>query len=272
MGRCDEDDWSAIVGPTTTQPGLVHYVPVATTALSAVFCVVLLGRYRFKGKGAHLLWWAGGVFCYGLGTALEASVTLFGNSIALTKAWYIAGALLGGYPLAQGTVYLLLKRRTADVLSALTVPFIIIFSVFVVLSPANTDELLPHKPAGAVIGWTWIRYFTPVINLYAVFFLIGGALLSAYRFAKKTSTIHRAVGNAFIAAGALLPGIGGGMAKAGMIEALYIGEFTGIILIWIGYNYCVSKPKDAIAAEIAQIERATLEPPVTARPAPMERS
>ena len=31
-------------------------------------------------------------------------VTLFGNSPALNKAWYIAGALLGGYPLAQGSV------------------------------------------------------------------------------------------------------------------------------------------------------------------------
>ena len=54
-------------------------------------------RYRFKGKSAHLLWWAGGVFCYGVGTALEGAVTLFGNSVALNKAWYVAGAVLGGY-------------------------------------------------------------------------------------------------------------------------------------------------------------------------------
>ena len=93
-------------------PQLVHYVPVATTILSVVFCLLLLRRYRFKGKGAHLLWWGFGVACYGLGTGLEASITLLGNSVFLTKSWYIAGALFGGYPLAQGTVYLLLRRRT----------------------------------------------------------------------------------------------------------------------------------------------------------------
>jgi len=239
----------------TSQPALVHYIPVATTVLSAIFCWLLLARYRAKGKGAHLLWWAGGVFCYGLGTGLEGSITLFGNSVALTKAWYIAGALLGGYPLAQGTVYLLLRRRTAHWLSAVTVPFIVIVSVLVAVSPANTEALLPHKPGGDVLGWSWIRLFTPIINLYAVFFLIGGAILSAIRFARKTSTIHRAVGNAFIATGAILPGIGGGMAKAGHVEWLYVGEFTGLILIWIGYAYCVKKPQvigDARHAEAAR--------------------
>jgi len=78
---------------TTT---LVHYVPVATTVLSALFCAVLLRRYRFKRRGTHLVWWAFGILCYGIGTALEGSITLFGNSIALTKAWYIAGGLSGG--------------------------------------------------------------------------------------------------------------------------------------------------------------------------------
>lgn len=259
---------------TATQPALVCYVPVVTTVLSAIFCTILLGRYRFKGKGAHLLWWAGGVFCYGLGTAMEGSITLFGNSIALTKAWYIAGALLGGYPLAQGTVYLLLKRRTANVLSALTVPFIIVFSTLVVLSPANADAMLPFKPAGAVIGWSWIRWFTPVINTYAVVFLIGGAILSAVRFARKTSTIHRAIGNAFIASGALLPGIGGGLAKAGYVEGLYIGEFVGIILIWIGYNFCVKKVHATIeVAQYATAQRARAAAPRAAhQPVPVEQT
>ena len=42
-----------------------------------------------------------------------------------------------------------------------------------------------------------------------------------------------------IAAGALLPGIGGVMAKAGVIEGLYVGELLGLILIWAGYACCV---------------------------------
>lgn len=218
----------------------VHYVPIATTVLSAVFCGILFYRFAKRG-GAHLLWWAVGVLCYGLGTALESAITLAGNSAALNKIWYIAGALLGGYPLAQGTVYLLLRRRTAHVLSAVTVPVIVLLSVLVLCSPTDMAALQPHRPGGAALGWQWIRPLTPLINLYAAAFLIGGAALSAVRYARRTDTRHRMIGNTLIALGALLPGIGGGLAKAGFVEALYLGEFLGIVLIWSGYVACVRR-------------------------------
>ncbi len=240
-----------------SQPTLVHYIPILTTLLSAVFFGVLIRRHRFKGRGAHLLWWAGGVACYGLGTGLEAAITLLGNSVMLNKTWYVAGALLGGYPLAQGTVYLLLRRRTANILTAATIPVIVVLSCLVFLSPVNMSELMPHKPAGAILAWSWIRLGTPLINGYAALFLIGGAILSAWRFRKHRATLNRAVGNAFIAVGALLPAIGGGMAKAGVVEGLYIGEFGGIILIWIGYAYCVRKKGEAVARGFPVVPVAT---------------
>ncbi len=40
----------------------------------------------------------------------------------------------------------------------------------------------------------------------------------------------------------MLPGIGGGMAKAGIVEGLYVGELAGLILIWIGYELCTKAP------------------------------
>ncbi|NIP96583.1 MAG: hypothetical protein GWO24_25375, partial [Akkermansiaceae bacterium] len=54
------------------------------------------------------------MFMFGVGTFTESWVTLFGWSEGVFRAWYISGALLGGAPLAQGTVYLLLKRSTAN--------------------------------------------------------------------------------------------------------------------------------------------------------------
>ena len=82
---------------------------------------------------------------------------------------------------------------------------------------------------------------TPLLNGYAALFLIGGAVYSAIRFAAKGGCGNRALGNSLIAFGALLPGIGGGMAKAGMVEALYLGEFVGLIFIWAGYTACVRR-------------------------------
>lgn len=227
------------------QPEFVHYLPIGTTILSVIFCTILLKRYFAKGTALHLLWWGLGVMAYGIGTALESSITLFGNSIWLTKAWYIAGALFGGYPLAQGSAYLLASRKTADRLTWITLPFILCVALLVVLSPVVPEALEPYRPSGSILGWVWVRALTPFINLYAVFFLVGGAIYSAWRFARTSGAGHgqRAIGNVFIAVGGILPGIGGALAKTGAIEALYVGEFVGLILIWIGFAINIRAPR-----------------------------
>jgi hypothetical protein len=33
------------------------------------------------------------------------------------------------------------------------------------------------------------------------------------------------------------------MSTGGFVEALYVGEFLGLILIWWGYELCVRAPK-----------------------------
>ena len=215
----------------------VHFLPILTTLISLLFLFDIFGRYREKG-GAHLLWWSIGVFTYGLGTFLESAITLLGNSAMLNKSWYVAGAILGGYPLAQGSVYLHLKKKNADILSFLTLPFIAFAAICVFLSPVNYEFLEAFKPGGGSIAWQWVRLLTPFINSYAAIFLIGTAFWSALRFSRIEGGKNRAFGNILITVGALLPGIGGGLAKAGLVEALYTGEFFGIILIWAGYRYC----------------------------------
>lgn len=229
----------------TLQP--VHYLPILTTIFSAFFLYQIGGRYLRRG-GRHLFWWAAGVFTYGLGTFFESVITLYGNTPLLNKTWYVAGAFLGGYPLATGSVYFHLKRSTANILTAVTLPFIIVGSVLVFLSPVNLDLLEAHRPGGASLGWQWIRLLTPFINTYSAIFLIGTALWSAIRFTTIENGKYRAIGNALITIGAILPGIGGGMAKAGIVEALYVGEFIGIILIYAGYRICsfnvVMEPAD----------------------------
>ncbi len=216
----------------------IHYLPILTTLFSLFFLISIGNRYLQKG-GSHLLWWSIGVFTYGLGTFLESAVTLSGNTPFLNKSWYVAGAILGGYPLAQGSVYLHLKKRNADILTFITVPFILFAGISVFLSPVNNEVLQTFRPGGDALEWQWVRLLTPFINIYSAIFLIGTAFWSAVRFSKIANGKNRAIGNVLITVGALLPGIGGTMAKAGVVEALYVGEFIGIILIWAGYKYCL---------------------------------
>ncbi len=51
---------------------------------------------------------------------------------------------------------------------------------------------------------------------------------------------HRALGNTLIAVGAILPGIGGAMSRAGYTQVLYVAEFVGLVLIYFGYKSCIS--------------------------------
>lgn len=219
----------------------VHFLPILTTLLAIPFAIVVFRRYRARG-GLHLLWWAGGIALYGTGTLTEAAVTLLGWREPLFRAWYIAGALLGAAPLAQGTVYLMLSRKTADRLARALVAYVAVAAVFVLLTPIDAAQVEPYRLSGRVMEWQWVRLFSPLVNLYAFVFLVGGAALSAWRYRGKAETRHRLIGNVLIAVGALLPGIGGMATRMGHTEVLYVTELAGIVLIWAGYRWNVRAP------------------------------
>ena len=217
----------------------VHFIPIVTTIVALFFAPVVYKRWSVRKSGPHLLWWAAGIAMYGVGTLTESLTTLMGWNEFVFRSWYISGALLGGAPLAQGTVYLMFSRKLANRLSAVLITAVVIASVCVVLSPIDYAAVETHRLTGAVMGWQWVRLFSPFINTYAAIFLIGGAVVSAWRFRKDPSARHRFLGNCFIAVGALLPGIGGTFTRFGHTEVLYVTELMGLILIWIGYQYNV---------------------------------
>jgi len=213
----------------------IHKIPILTTILSAVFFVVLYRHWDAKGRPPYLFWWTLGVLCYGLGTLTESVVGLFGWSAPVFKAWYILGALLGGFPLAQGSVYLMFSKRTSDVMGAVVVTIVIMASVLVAMSPINYELVEPTRLTGSVLAWSKVRLITPFVNIYAFIFLVGGAFYSAYKYSKETIYRNRFLGNLFIAFGGLLPGIGGSFTKFGYTEVLYVTELMGIVLIYLGY-------------------------------------
>jgi hypothetical protein len=223
---------------------LSRHLPILTTIISAAFAWVILARHSLKRQSHHLLWWGIGIVTYGLGTLIESLVTLFGWQSALFKAWYIAGALLGGAPLAVGTIYLLFGRRAGHVAVVLLLTAVSVTSIFVILSPVRMELVDPTILNGKVLAWQSIRRVSPFINSLAALFLVGGAIYSAIRFFGHPESRRVSIGNIYIAAGALLPGIGGMGSRMGHTELLYIAEFIGVILIWVGYKYC-QQPLDA---------------------------
>ena len=124
---------------------MVSYIPVLTTLFSIFFLSRIVPHYLAK-RSPYLLWWTLGVLTFGAGTLTESINAIFGWSEWNTKVWYIVGALLGGYPLAQGTIYLLMKRRFADASAIVCTAVIIVAAICVLLSPIEIPAGFDHSP------------------------------------------------------------------------------------------------------------------------------
>jgi len=214
---------------------MVNYIPILTTLFSVFFLSRIIPHYLAK-RSPYLLWWTLGVLTFGAGTLTESINAVFGWSEWNTKIWYIVGALLGGYPLAQGTIYLLMKKRFADISAVLCSAVIVVAAVCVLLSPIEVPEGFDYRLTGRVFAWQWVRAFSPLLNLYAFVFLFGGAVYSAIQYFAVEQGKTRFLGNIYIAIGALLPGIGGTFTRFGYVEILYITEFIGLAFIYFGYQ------------------------------------
>jgi hypothetical protein len=213
----------------------IEYIPIITTIFSAFFLREIFAHYQ-RTKTTYLLWWTLGVLTFGMGTLTESINVVFGWQELNTRIWYIVGALLGGFPLAQGSVYLLMNRKFAHATTVLFVTLIIGAGICVMLSPISLPADFSGKLTGRVLSWKWVRLFSIPINIYSLIFLVGGAVYSAIRYYAKADHQARFKGNIFIAIGGLLPGIGGTFTRMGHVNVLFVTELVGLALIYIGYK------------------------------------
>jgi len=218
----------------------IEYIPIATTLFSIFFVREIFLHYKQR-KTKYLLWWTIGVLTFGLGTLSESVHALFGWNEINLKFWYIVGALLGGFPLAQGSVYLLMNRKFAHLTSITFIGFILVASYYVLKTPVLIPENFDFRLTGAVFEWEWVRDFSPIINIYSFLFLVGGAIYSATKYYGLKDRKAHFKGNIYIAIGALLPGIGGTFTRMGYVEVLFITELLGLLLIYFGYKIIRNK-------------------------------
>jgi hypothetical protein len=221
---------------------IAEFLPILTTILACIFTWEIFRHYKVR-KTKYLLWWTLGIINFGLGTLSESINILFGWSEFNLRFWYITGALLGGFTLAQGTVYLLMSNKFGDRSTIIWAVFIGVAMTCVILTPITLPEDFTGKLTGEVFEWQWVRLFSPFINTYAFIFSFGGAVYSANKYFQQINKEARFVGNIYISAGTLLPGIGGIYTKIGYVEVLFVTELVGLFLIYRGYRIIRSAEK-----------------------------
>ena len=214
-------------------------LPFTSSIISFTFAFLIFRRY-FERKGPHLLLWGIGMIFYGVGGFCEAFYGAFGWNALVFRLWYLFGAILVAAWLGQGTVYLLARPRWANGLM-IVLGLGSLYGVLRVFGAELDPTLLTSslhtgsELSGSAIVTPGIRILTPFFNLYGTVTLVGGAAWSAWIFWRKRILLHRAIGNLLIALGALLPAFGGTFSRLGINGALYISEFLGAILMFIGF-------------------------------------
>ena len=219
----------------------MHYISILSTIVTFVFAVAVFTRYQRRG-GMHLLLWGVGLVLYGLGTLTEAIMIFKFHPLAL-KVWYLSGAMLTAAWLGQGTIHLLVRKR--GVASTLTVILAIVSLAAVILVLAapvkaaaasyNVSQPASVQYKDILTRSTPVIILTILLNIYGTIGLVGGAIYSAFLFWRKKVLINRVLGNLFIAGGALMPAMAGSFVKAGLVDWLYLSEFVGVVLMYIGF-------------------------------------
>jgi hypothetical protein len=219
----------------------MHYLPILSTIVIFFFVASVFSRFRVR-HGAHLLLWCIGLVLYGIGTLTEVIMLFTFNPIAL-KLWYLSGAMLTAAWLGEGTINLLVRRRgIAPTLNIILIIVTLLAVVLVFKAPItsaaanfNPAQPLSNQYKDILTRSGIVILLTILLNAYGTFTLVGGAIYSAYIFWRKKVLFNRMVGNILIAAGAILPAIGGFFIQMGLSDFLYVSEFLGAILMYIGF-------------------------------------
>ncbi len=209
-------------------------LPLTTAIVSFIFALTVLDQFFARRKPYQLLWTVG-LLMYSVAAGAEfwmESQGLIEGELAY-RLWYLIGAIFVAAYLGMGTLYLLLRRRTANIIMGvlLAVSAYAIYAVFaadidLTGMTAITGEAMPDS----------VRRLTPFLNGFGTLALVGGAAYSAWIFWRKRILPHRMVSNVLIAVGAILPAVGGTSLKTGgSTELFYALELVGIVIIFVGF-------------------------------------
>lgn len=227
---------------------------VITALISGIFAGVVLNRWRIaRARGRHsphLIAWAVGLLLYCIGAASQVAL-YFSWSPFFFGLWYWTGALAVAPWLGQGTVYLLWRKGSIarNIQMALILVCVMTLPWALFLTPMNAAGWAPNSDMTPLINDIMqrggVRGFSPVMNVWGTIALVGGAIYSAVLFRRKQIMPNRMAGNLLIAAGGLLPALGGALIRAGVPELKYAGEMLGVILIFAGFLLATQVAEDA---------------------------
>ncbi|HZD60914.1 MAG TPA: hypothetical protein VE439_10755 [Anaerolineae bacterium] len=222
----------------------------ATAVIGVIFASLLLSQYMKKRKEHQLAWFVGFLF-YALAAAMEAYSEYTGAwDHTVYRIYIVIAASLVGF-LGLGSVYLIARKKIwghlflAFNLLVMALFFYGVFTTELIAKELVAGITVSGKPLGA--SGTFPRLYSMFVTIPGSLLLLGGSLLSIFRFIRKKEYRYRVWANVLIIAGTtVIAGIGG-MVRSGSVDGLYPAEMIGATLLLLGFLKAGSLKKGASA-------------------------
>lgn len=209
-----------------------------TAVLGFIFTGLVFKQW-FARRKPHQLAWTVGLLLYAIAAVMEAVSELSGVWDPTVYRFYIVfAASMVGY-LGLGSYYLLAKKKLGPhVYLGFLLVCEAVFFWGVFTTELRMDKLVPGITVGGqALGaaGSFPRIMSLPFNITGTLFLLGGALLSVWRFARKREFAYRMWANVLIAIGTLLIAAAGSMSRAGYSAGLYPGEMVASAVLLAGF-------------------------------------
>ena len=176
------------------------------------------------------------------------------------RIYIVLAASLVGF-LGLGSLYLLARRRLwGDLYLVFLLVCLAVFFYGTFTTPLETDKLVPGITVGGqALGpsLSFPRVMSLPFNITGSILLIGGAVVSVWRFAKKREFAYRMWANVLIAAGAVLIAAVGSRARLGDTTGLYPAEMVASAMMMAGFLMAGTLKKGARARRAAGAPKAS---------------
>lgn len=208
------------------------------TAVATLFAQATLVRFT-KDRRPQDLAWTVSLAMFALASAALATGVSTGWDNGLFRIFFLLGAILTVPWLALGTVYLLVGKERGRRIQWGLVFFSGLATGVLFTAPIDGTITGTTIPVGSDVFGVFPRVLAAAGSGVSATVIIGGALWSAWRFARARDTPgngRRAAANLLIALGTLVLSSGGLIqGVAGKDEAFVITLASGILVIYIGF-------------------------------------
>jgi uncharacterized membrane protein len=238
--------------------------PAATALLGFVFAGLVFSQWLQRRK-PHQLAWSVGLLMYAIAAVMEAASEGLGYWDPFVYRIYIVlAASLVGF-LGLGTYYLMARKKERP--TYVLVYLLVAFAIFLggaLLADLDESKLVPGITVGGqALGasMSFPRVMSFFFNIPGTLLLLGGAVVSAYRFSRKDEFAYRMWANILIAVGTIIIAGAGSMARAGQTVGLYPAEMLASAILLTGFLLAGTLEKGAREARKSAPPRKMEQPP-----------